>query len=78
MSEHNSNDTPEERSGPGNDAAKRPCNVRVREAVLASAYAGQPVPVERDGKVVWLQPNEILAEFGLPPLGKKDDTLGAA
>ena len=50
----------------------------VRDAVLASAYAGQPVSTWRDGKVVWLQPNEILAEFGLPPLGKKDDSLGAA
>jgi len=41
-----------------------------REAILSSAYAGQPVPVEREGKVVWLQPNQVLAELGAPPLAK--------
>jgi hypothetical protein len=32
----------------------------VREAVLAHARAGHPVATWRDGKVVWLQPEEIL------------------
>jgi hypothetical protein len=50
----------------------------VRQAVLASAYAGQPVPVARDGKVVWLQPDQIFAELGAPPLAKPDDKAGAA
>jgi hypothetical protein len=50
----------------------------VREAMLASAYAGQPVPVERDGKVVWLSPEQVFAELGAPPLAKPDDKAGAA
>jgi len=33
----------------------------VREAVLAHARAGNPVATWRDGKVVWIQPEEILA-----------------
>jgi hypothetical protein len=32
----------------------------VRDAVLAHARAGRSVPTWRDGKVVWLQPEEIL------------------
>jgi hypothetical protein len=39
----------------------------VREAALASARAGIPVPTERDGKVVWLQPAEVFALFAEPP-----------
>lgn len=31
----------------------------VREALLIHKRAGNPVPVERDGKLVWLQPDEI-------------------
>ena len=31
----------------------------VREALLKHKRAGNPVPVERDGKIVWLQPEEI-------------------
>ncbi len=50
----------------------------VRQAVLASAYAGQPVPIARDGKVVWLSPEEIFKEMGAPPLAKPDDKSGAA
>jgi hypothetical protein len=37
----------------------------VREAVLMHARAGRSVPTMRDGKVVWVPPQEILA---LPPL----------
>jgi hypothetical protein len=31
-----------------------------REAVLKHAQAGQPVATWKDGKVVWLQPDEVL------------------
>ena len=31
----------------------------VREALLKHKRAGNPVPVERDGKLVWLQPDDI-------------------
>ena len=34
----------------------------VREAVLTHARLGFAVPEGRDGKVVWVQPAEILAE----------------
>jgi hypothetical protein len=37
----------------------------VRAAVLEHARAGCSVPTMRDGKVVWIPPEEILA---LPPL----------
>jgi len=37
-------------------------NRAVREAVLAHARAGNPVATWRDGKVVWIQPAEILAQ----------------
>jgi hypothetical protein len=33
----------------------------VREAVLTHARAGRPVATWRDGKVVWLQPDEVFA-----------------
>jgi len=33
----------------------------VREALLKHKQAGNPVPVERDGKIVMLQPDDILA-----------------
>jgi hypothetical protein len=45
----------------------------VRFAVLQHAQAGHAVPEVRDGKVVWVPPNEILARFAngfaddLPP-----------
>jgi hypothetical protein len=34
-----------------------------REAVLSSARAGLAVATTRDGKVVWVPPEEILARF---------------
>lgn len=37
----------------------------VRAAVLAHARAGNPVATWRDGKVVWVQPEEILARFAV-------------
>jgi hypothetical protein len=35
----------------------------VRDAVVTHAKLGRAVPVARDGKVVWLSPEEILAKF---------------
>lgn len=35
----------------------------VRAAVLAHARAGNPVSTWRDGQVVWVQPEEILARY---------------
>lgn len=35
----------------------------VRAAVLAHARAGHAVSTWRDGQVVWVQPEEILARF---------------
>ena len=31
----------------------------VRDAILMLKRAGNPVPIERDGKLVWLPPEEI-------------------
>ena len=31
----------------------------VREALLKHKRAGNPVPIERDGELVWLQPDDI-------------------
>ncbi len=31
----------------------------VREALIMHKRAGNPVPIERDGKLVWLQPEDI-------------------
>jgi hypothetical protein len=35
----------------------------VRDAVLTHARAGNPVATWRDGKVVWISPEEILARL---------------
>jgi hypothetical protein len=35
----------------------------VRDALLQHARAGRSVAVGKDGKVVWLSPEEILARF---------------
>jgi hypothetical protein len=46
----------------------------VREAVLTHAKLGHPVATWRDGRVVWLQPVEVLAalasETPTPPLNQ--------
>ena len=39
----------------------------VREAVLTHARMGRSVPEWRDGKVVWVSPEEILASFDQSP-----------
>lgn len=36
----------------------------VREAVLSIARAGHAVPAWRDGQVVWVPPEEVLAALG--------------
>ena len=36
----------------------------VREALRESALLGHSVCVSRDGKIVWLSPEEVLAKFG--------------
>jgi hypothetical protein len=36
-----------------------------REAVLAHARAGNPVATWRDGAVVWVAPEEVLATLGV-------------
>ena len=53
------------KNGPSDDPFVHEAAVQkgVREAVLAHAHAGFSVPTWRDGKVVWLQPDEILAQF---------------
>jgi hypothetical protein len=39
----------------------------VREAVLGHARAGHPIAIWRDGRVVWLEPAEVLASFADEP-----------
>jgi hypothetical protein len=41
-----------------------------REAQLEHARMGRPVPESRDGKVVWITPEEIFARYGLDANGK--------
>ena len=41
------------------DEINRAYERAVREALLMHKRAGNPVPIERDGKLVWLQPDEI-------------------
>jgi len=38
----------------------------VREEVLAMARAGHSVCTARDGKVVWLTPEEVYESLGVP------------
>jgi hypothetical protein len=52
--------------------------VAVRETVLASAYAGHPVPISVDGKVIWLQPDEVFKALGAPPPATPGGKAGAA
>ena len=41
------------------DEINRAYDRAVREALKKHKLAGNPVPIERDGKMVWLQPDEI-------------------
>ena len=36
----------------------------VRDALREGALLGYPACVSRDGKIVWLSPDEVLARFG--------------
>jgi hypothetical protein len=38
-----------------------------REAVFVHARLGRPVAGWRDGRVVWIEPAEILAQFAVDP-----------
>jgi hypothetical protein len=44
----------------------------VRAAVLDHARAGRAVPTWRDGKVVWIPPEEILSQLGSDPFRRSD------
>ena len=39
----------------------------MREAVVSHALAGRPVSVWRDGRVAWVQPDEVLRTFPHQP-----------
>lgn len=41
-----------------------------RDAALTHARMGRSVPESRDGKVVWVTPEEIFARYGLDANGK--------
>jgi hypothetical protein len=41
------------------DSPERAMRKAVREAVLRHKLLGQPIAVSRDGKVVWIPPEEI-------------------
>jgi hypothetical protein len=59
----------------GTEAALRKAG---QEAVLEHARAGLPVATFRDGKVVWLQPEEVFALLGkVPPSGNGANTAPA-
>ena len=49
------------------DAAHERAN---REARLEHARMGRPVCESRDGKIVWLTPEEVFAQYGLDEHGK--------
>jgi hypothetical protein len=42
----------------------------VRDAVLEHARMGRPVCEGRDGKVVWISPEEIFARYGFDANGR--------
>jgi hypothetical protein len=55
---------------PGEPATMEQAVLRAtREEVLTSARLGQPVCGMRDGKVVWLTPEEVFALLGVDPKG---------
>jgi len=60
-------DAPEKRSAAARtqDRARILAAMRqaVREALLVHKKMGNPIPILRDGEVVWLPPEEIPTEF---------------
>ena len=53
------------RSSPASDfqAIDDAVHRAMREAVLTHARAGRSVPTWRDGRVMWITPDEILRQF---------------
>ena len=49
----------------------------VREAVLAHARSGHPVATCRDGRVVWLTPEEVFQALAEPPTGNSATPPGS-
>ena len=49
----------------------------VNDAVLTHAQLGYAVPEWRDGKVVWVQPEEILAAAEIPVSSSESKTAEA-
>ena len=41
-----------------------------KEALLEHARMGRPICEGRDGKVVWIEPAEIFARYGLDEFGR--------
>jgi hypothetical protein len=41
-----------------------------REALLEHARMGRPICEDQNGKVVWVQPAEIFARYGLDEFGR--------
>jgi hypothetical protein len=41
-----------------------------REAALTHARLGRPLPEWRDGRVVWLTPAEVFAQYGMDENGR--------
>lgn len=51
-------------------ALDRAHELAARDALLEHARMGRPVCESRDGKVVWITPEEIFARYGLDANGK--------
>jgi hypothetical protein len=51
-------------------AIDRAHELAARDALLEHARMGRPVSEWRDGKVVWVTPEEIFARYGLDANGK--------
>ena len=65
-------DTSEEAAPPAERVHDIPRMLRamqqaVREAIWRHKLAGHPVAVWRDGRVVWIQPEDIPESFAPPP-----------
>lgn len=52
------------------EAADAALERHFRELRLEHARLGRPICEGRDGKVVWLSPEEVFAEYGLDANGK--------
>jgi hypothetical protein len=52
------------------DAINRAHEMAFRDARLEHARMGRSVCVGRDGKVIWLTPTEVFAQYGLDEFGR--------